>query len=68
MFASEIFNVCVIQPYPSVVCWIFKVGDKNRSNQCAKDLCIYIYIYESRMSVASTETGLLGLQTFVSSG
>ena len=40
MFALQIVNVGIIQPHFSVICWIFKVGDINCSNQCTKDLCI----------------------------
>ena len=40
MFAMEIVNVCIIQPHPSVVVRIFKVGDIKGSVQCAEDLCV----------------------------
>ena len=39
MFATEIVNVCIIQPHTSVVCWIFKVGGRY-SDHIAEDLCI----------------------------
>ena len=40
VFASEIVNLCIIQPHTSVVCLILNVGDIKYSNQCAKDLCV----------------------------
>ena len=56
MFATEIVNVCIIQPHLSVVgIGILKIGDINHSNQCAQNF----FAYERRMSVANTETGLL---------
>ena len=54
---TEIGNVCIIQPHPSVVCWVFEVGDVKTASTCKG------YLYERRMSVAKsvakTETGLL---------
>ena len=55
MFATEIGNVCIIQPHPSVVCCMGIVV--KIQHQCAMDLCVSVY--ERRMSVAKTETGLL---------
>ena len=40
VFATEVVNVCIIQPYRSVICWILKVGDVDHINQCAKNLGI----------------------------
>ena len=40
MFATEIVDVCIIQPHHSVVGWIFKESDIKHSDQCVEDLCV----------------------------
>ena len=40
MFATEIANVCIVQPHHTVVCWIFKFSDIKDSDKCAEYLCI----------------------------
>ena len=42
VFPNKIVNVCIIQPHLSIVIpWIFKIGDINCCDECAKDLCIW---------------------------
>ena len=38
--STKIVNVCIIQPYSSVVRWVFKVGHVKNSDQCAENLCV----------------------------
>ena len=43
VYATEIVNVCIMQPHLSaLICWIFKVSDINCSNQCVEDLCMHM--------------------------
>ena len=38
VFVTEIGNVCIMQPHPSVVCWVFKVGDVKTASMCEGSL------------------------------
>ena len=40
VLTTKIVNICIVQPHPSLILWIFKVGYIKHSDQCAEDLCI----------------------------
>ena len=42
MFAADIVNICIIQPHPSIICWIFKVGDINCSYHVMCGVSLYM--------------------------